>query len=188
MTRSRTIPRWVLRTVRDINAISEWSGKLFAWLIVPMTGALVYEVFARYGFSAPTIWAYDITYMMYGSHFMLGAAYTLARGGHIRTDFFYRKWSPRIQGLVDTALYVVLFFPAMGLFTYLSFEFAIESWVRLENIVTSPWNPPVYPFKSIMPLAGVLILIQGVSELLQSLCAAKRNEWPLSTQSLEEEP
>ncbi len=167
-----------IRVIRLFDSLSTWSGKLFAWLVIPMVGSLVYEVVARYFFERPTIWAYDMTYMFYGSHFMLGAAFTLARKGHIRTDFFYRLWSARSQGTVDALLYAFLFFPAMGVFFWLSWDFALKSWIQGERIVTSPWNPPVYYFKTVMPLAGLLLLLQGIAEFLKSLYAAVRGEWP----------
>ena len=106
-------PRWLLRTIRFIDTIGDWSGKIFAWLIVPMIVGVSYEVFVRYVFNAPTIWAYDVTYMLYGSHFMLGAAYTLSKGGHVRTDFFYANWSQRTQGWVDAVSYLLFFFPKL---------------------------------------------------------------------------
>jgi TRAP-type mannitol/chloroaromatic compound transport system permease small subunit len=166
------------RIVDTLDAISMWSGRLFAWLIIPMVGALVYEVVARYGFNSPTLWAYDMTYMLYGSHFMLGAAYTLARQGHIRTDFFYRLWSPRWQGTVDAALYAFLFFPAMSFFLWDSSDFAMVSWIRQEVGISSPWSPPIYPFKTVMPVTAVLLILQGISEFVKSLHAAIRGKWP----------
>lgn len=170
-------PPALTRTLRALDAVSIWSGKLFAWLIIPMVGALVYEVFARYFLERPTMWAYDITYMVYGSHFMLGAAYALSLGAHIRTDFFYRMWSPRWQGRVDAFLYLFFFFPGIGFFLWLSWDFAQTSWAQGERIVTSPWIPPVYPFKTVIPVAAALLLLQGVSEFLKSLHAAFRGKW-----------
>ena len=176
-TATELSPRWG-RIVHNIDAISTWSGKAFAWMIVPMVCALVYEVFSRYLFNSPTLWAYDITYMLYGSHFMLGAAYTLAIQGHIRTDFFYRLWSPRWQGTVDAFLYVSLFFPAIGFFLWATTDFAMVSWERQELGISSPWNPPIYPFKTVMPVMSVLLVLQGVSELIKSLHAARYGRWP----------
>ena len=166
------------RTVEIIDAISTWAGKLFGWLILPMIGCLVYEVFARYLFDRPTLWAYDMTYMLFGSHFMLGTAYALRRGSHIRTDFFYRLWSPRWQGTIDAVLYVCLFFPGMAYFLWDSFDFAYKSWIRLEFGISSPWSPPIYPFKTVMPVTAALLLVQGVSELIKSIHAAIHDEWP----------
>ena len=168
----------LLRTIEIIDAISTWAGKLIGWLIFPMIGCLVYEVFARYLFDSPTLWAYDMTYMLFGSHFMLGTSYALARGSHIRTDFFYRLWSPRWQGTVDSILYIGLFFPGMALFLWDSTGFAYKSWIRLEFGISSPWSPAIYPFKTVMPVTAALLLLQGVSELIKSLHAAIRNEWP----------
>lgn len=166
------------RTVEILDGISIWSGKLFAWLIIPMVGCLVYEVFSRYLFDSPTVWAYDMTYMLYGSHFMLGAAYTLAVQGHIRTDFFYRLWSPRWQGTVDSVLYVCLFFPALAFFFWQATDFAATSWIRGESGISSPWNPPIYPFKTVIPVTTVLLILQGISELIKSLHAAIHGRWP----------
>jgi TRAP-type mannitol/chloroaromatic compound transport system permease small subunit len=162
-------PKALVTTVRVIDrVVGEWSGRLFAWLVIPMMLGLCYEVFARYLFNAPTIWAYDLTYMLYGSHFMLGAAYTLYRGGHIRTDFFYANFSVRTQGRIDALLYLFFFFPGMILFLVAASEEARHSWELLERSELSPWRPPIYPFKTMMPIAAVLLLIQGVSEFLKS--------------------
>lgn len=172
-----TSPR-LRRVIDTLDAVSAWSGKLFAWLIVPMVGCLVYEVVARYFFESPTVWAYDMTYMLYGSHFMLGAAYTLSVQGHIRTDFFYRLWPPRWQGAVDAMLYACLFFPAMAFFLWDSWDFALTSWVRQELGISSPWNPPIYPFKTVIPVTAALLILQGVSEFIKSLHAVVKGEWP----------
>ena len=161
-----------------LDGISVWSGRLFAWLVIPMVVALVYEVFARYLFNAPTVWAYDVTYMLYGTHFMLGSAYTLAVQGHIRTDFFYRLWPPRWQGAVDATLYACLFFPAIGFFFWESSDFALTSWERGELGISSPWNPPIYPFKTMIPITAVLLILQGISEFIKSLHAVIHGEWP----------
>jgi TRAP-type mannitol/chloroaromatic compound transport system permease small subunit len=180
----RTPPAWLLTTIRLIDStVGLWSGRLFAWLVIPMLLGLVYEVFARYLFDAPTIWAYDLTYMLYGSHFMLGAAYTLYLGGHIRTDFFYAKWSPARQGLVDALLYLLFFFPGIVFFLIAGFDEAQRSWELREASDVSPWRPPIYPFKAVIPVAALLLIVQGVSEFLKSVYAimtgheyAKREE------------
>jgi TRAP-type mannitol/chloroaromatic compound transport system permease small subunit len=151
-----------------IDGISEWSGRLFAWMIIPLMLALSYEVFARYLFNAPTIWAYDTSYMVYGSHFMLGAAYTLLKGGHIRTDIFYQNWSPRTQGIVDATLYLLLFFPGMIFFFWMSGQEGLHSLSIGERSDASPWRPYIWPLKMSMPVAALLILVQGVSEFIKS--------------------
>ena len=167
-------PRALLTLVRAIDGISEWSGRVFAWMIIPLMVALSWEVFARYLFNAPTIWAYDTSYMIYGSHFMLGAAYTLLKGGHIRTDIFYQNWSPRTQGIVDATLYLLLFFPGMIFFFYMSGQEGLHSLSIGERSDASPWRPIVYPLKLVLPVTALLILIQGVSELIKSIHLALR--------------
>lgn len=143
-------------------------GKTAAWLIVPMVGALVYEVVARYVFNSPTTWAYDATYMFYGALFMLGAAYTLGQDRHVRADFLFNVLSPRWQGIIDGVMIVFLFFPAMFFFTEVTFFYARTSWIQGERIPTSPLMPIIYPLKTVVPVTGALLLIQGVSELLKS--------------------
>lgn len=158
----------LIAIVRVIDTMSEWSGRLFAWMIIPLVVGLTYEVIARYLFNAPTIWAYDTSYMLYGSHFMLGAAYTLLKGGHIRTDIFYQKWSPRTQGTVDAVLYLLFFFPGMIFFFWMGSQEAWQAWSIGERSDASPWRPIIYPFKMVIPVAAMLILVQGVSELIKS--------------------
>jgi TRAP-type mannitol/chloroaromatic compound transport system permease small subunit len=170
-------PRKLLSAVRVIDKLADWSGNLFAWLIIPMVFGLTYEVFARYLFNAPTVWAYDITYMLYGGHFMLGAGYALLKGAHIRTDIFYQNWSPRTQGIVDAASYLFLFFPGMIFFFVSGTNEAVHAWRILERSDASPWRPPLYPFKTVIPFATLLLLIQGVSETIKSLYAARRGKW-----------
>jgi TRAP-type mannitol/chloroaromatic compound transport system permease small subunit len=162
----------LLGIVRTIDGLSLWSGRLFCWLVVPLVVGLTYEVFARYVFHAPTIWAYDVAYMLYGSHFMLGAAYTLYRGGHIRTDIFYQNWSVRTRGVVDALLYLFLFFPGIALFFWMGLQEALQSWDIREVSDASPWRPIIYPFKAVIPLGLGLLFIQGVSEFLKSTYAA----------------
>jgi TRAP-type mannitol/chloroaromatic compound transport system permease small subunit len=170
-------PKPLLTVIHTIDSISLWSGKAVAWLILPMVASLVYEVIARYLFDAPTVWAYDATFMLYGTFFMLGSAYTLMKKGHIRTDSFYGNWSVRKQGWVDTTCYVLFFFPPMIAFLVVTWGFFMRSYGLDERIMTSPWMPLVYPFKAVMPLATVLLLLQGVSELLKSIYAALKGEW-----------
>ncbi len=166
-------PAWLRYTVTLIDTvIGEWSGRIFAWFVIPMTLGLAYEVFARYFFHAPTIWAYDVTYMLYGSHFMLGAAYTLYKGQHIRTDMLYEKYSTRWKGIVDATLYLLFFFPGMIFFMLAGWDEATHSWSIGERSDASPWRPIIYPFKTVMPLTAALLLIQGVSEFLKSAYAA----------------
>jgi TRAP-type mannitol/chloroaromatic compound transport system permease small subunit len=125
-------------------------------------------VTARYLFNAPTEWAYDMTFMLYGTFFMLGSAWTLQRGGHIRTDSFYSKWSKRTQARIDLICYLAFFFPAIAILAWLGSEYFWKSYQQNERIVTSPWLPIVWPFKFVIPVSAVLLLLQGVSECLKS--------------------
>lgn len=171
-------PEGLLKTIRIIDTFSEWSGRVFAWLILPLVFALTYEVISRYAFNAPTMWAYDTSYILYGSHFMLGAGYCLLRKGHIRTDLFYEKWTPRRQGWMDAVSYLLLFFPGMIFFFLASWDSALHSFLIREVSDASPWRPPIYPFKMVVPATALLLMIQGVSEFLKSMHAALRGEWP----------
>jgi TRAP-type mannitol/chloroaromatic compound transport system permease small subunit len=170
-------PPALLRVTRLIDGISLWSGRIVAILIIPMVAGLTWEVVARYLFNAPTVWAYDMTFMFYGTFFMLGSAYTLLRKGHIRTDTFYGSWSPRVQGTVDAVCYVILL-PALVIFHWVGWSYFARSFAQGERLVTSPWMPIVYPFKLVIPLTAALLILQSVSELLKSLWAARTGEWP----------
>ena len=162
--------------IRAIDAVGLWSGKIVAWLIIPMVASLVYEVAARYLFNAPTEWAYDMTFMLYGSFFMLGAAYTLQQKGHIRTDFYYGRWSVKRQGWTDTACYVLFFFPAMLMIFLSSVDEAWHAFRIWERSEQTAWQPILWPFKAVVPVTAVLLMVQGVSELLKSLHAARTGE------------
>ncbi len=165
------------RVPRALDKVAVASGELIAWMVVPMVISLTYEVIARYVFSAPTLWAYDMTFMLYGTYFMLGAAYTLQRKGHIRTDTFYAEWSPRKKGIVDVICYTAFFFPFIFIFLYTGFEYFWKAFTTSEKFVSSPWMPLTWPFKLAMPLTGLLLLIQGVSEVLKSIYAIRFNAW-----------
>ena len=161
---------------RALDTVTRVVGRATAWLIIPMVGSLVYEVGARYLFDAPTIWAYDMTFMLYGTFFMLGSAWTLQRGGHIRTDTFYGAWSPRRQAWVDVACYVFFFLPAMFVFLKLGAEYFWKSYEQNERIVTSPWLPIVWPFKLVMPVTAALLILQGISEVIKSFLVILKND------------
>jgi TRAP-type mannitol/chloroaromatic compound transport system permease small subunit len=168
----------VVTLVRAIDRIAEWTARIFSWLVIVLMGAMVYEVVARYVFGRPTLWAYDVSWMTYGAMFMLATAYTFYRQGHIRTDFFYNRWSPRVQGLVDGLLHIFIFFPAMILFLQAQWQSAARSWALGERSYQSPWQPPVYPLKIIIAIAVVLVLVQGVSEVLKCVYAVAKRRWP----------
>ena len=166
------------KAAHRLDLIARGSGYLAAWFILPMVLSLTYEVVARYVFNAPTQWAYDMTFMLYGSFFMLGAAYTLQRKGHVRTDSFYTNWSPRRQAATDLVCYLVMFVPFVGLFVFTGWGYFVKAWITKETFVSSSWQPVTWPFKLSMPLAGVLLLIQGTSECLKCLHAIRTGEWP----------
>jgi TRAP-type mannitol/chloroaromatic compound transport system permease small subunit len=162
----------LLGITRRIDRFTDVIGLGVAWLNVPMVLAVSYEVVARYFFNAPTIWAYDVTYMLYGTIFMLGAAYALHKGAHIRTDFFFDAWSTRTKGTIDSVAYLALFFPSLVLFFVVG---AQEGWYAFtinETSEQTPWRPILWPFKMVIPLTCLLLMIQGVSEVIKSLHAA----------------
>ena len=165
--------RALLTTIRIIDTFTDLTGSLFAWLSVPLVAAVAYEVFARYLFNAPTIWSFDLTYMLYGAVFMLGAAYALHKGAHIRTDFFWDTFSPRTKGLIDSIAYIVFFFPSFVVLMLISWHEAEYAFQINEMSDQTPWRPILWPFKGVVPLACLLLLIQGFSELLKSLYMAR---------------
>ena len=156
-------PGAVERVIAAIEAVSTATGWLAGWLIVPMTLAVAYEVTARYAFNAPTRWASNATYMLYSAQFMLAAAYTLLKGGHIRTDVFYERWSPRTRATIDAVSYVLFFFPGMLFVLYAGTVEAWQAWEIRER--SGAW--PLYPLKAVIPLTALLLFLQGVSELLK---------------------
>jgi TRAP-type mannitol/chloroaromatic compound transport system permease small subunit len=161
----------LIKTVRLIDRFTDVTGNWIAWLNVPLVLAVVYEVALRYAFNAPTIWSFDVTYMLYGTIFMLGAAYALLKGAHIRTDFFFERWSIRTRGTIDSVAYLVFFFPAIFTLMVVSWT---EGWYAFtigETSEQTPWRPILWPFKMVVPLACLLLLVQGVSETIKSVWA-----------------
>lgn len=177
----------LVRKARQLDQVAIWSGKIFAWLILPMLLALNYEVVARYGFNSPTLWAYDMTFMLYGSFFMLGAAFTLQRKGHIRTDSWYSGWSVKTQAWVDITGYLLMFTPFVAVFLWTGWGYFWKSFITNETFVSSPWQPVAWPFKLVMPVTGLLLAIQGISELLKSIHAARTGQWPDAPKALQEQ-
>jgi TRAP-type mannitol/chloroaromatic compound transport system permease small subunit len=157
-----------------IDRFADRLGRVISYLVYPLAMGVAYEVFARYLFRAPTVWAYDMTYMLYGTIFMLGASYTLLNKGHIRTDFFYDGWKTERKGKVDAILYLVLFFPGMVLYLMAGVDYASHSWATHEKAGTSPWMPIIYPFKTVIPVTAALLIIQGAAEFVKSLYAWKK--------------
>lgn len=163
----------LIKTIRAIDRFTDSSGTLIALLGIPLVLGITYEVLARYAFNAPTIWAYEVTYQLYGTLFMLGAAYALHKGAHIRTDFFWEKFSPRTKGIIDSVSYVVFFFPALVTLLVISANEAYYAWQIGEVSDQTPWRPVLWPFKTVVPLACLLLIVQGVSEFLKSFYEAR---------------
>jgi TRAP-type mannitol/chloroaromatic compound transport system permease small subunit len=162
-----------IRVVRAIDKFTDTTGTWIAWLNIPLVAVVAWEVIARYVFGAPTIWSFDLTYMLYGTIFMLGAAFALHKGAHIRTDFFFEKWSIRTRGVIDSVAYLVFFFPSLFLFLIVS---GGEGWYAFgigETSEQTPWRPILWPYKMVVPLTCLLLMIQGVSETIKSLYAAR---------------
>jgi TRAP-type mannitol/chloroaromatic compound transport system permease small subunit len=157
----------LIKTVRIIDKFTDTTGTLVAWLNIPLVLAVAYEVFMRYVFNAPTIWSFDVAYMLYGTIFMLGAAYALHKGAHIRTDFFFEKWSIRTKGIIDSIAYIVFFFPAIFVFFIVSWNEGWYAYTIGETSEQTPWRPILWP------LACLLLLIQGISETIKSVWAAR---------------
>lgn len=174
----RDMPRWVRATIVGIDLTNLWAGRAICWLCVPLIFAMVFEIVARYVFTAPTVWAYDISRMMYGSMFILGAGYALSKGIHIRSDFLYRSWSVKNQGRVDLALYLVFFLPTMVIFLWVSTDWAWTAIDRGERGMDTAWMPLLGPIKACLPIGVLLLLLQGISETLKSWYAATRGRWP----------
>jgi len=165
-----------LRVIATIDKFTDVFSAVASGIILVLVLIVTYEVAARYLFHAPTRWAFDMTYMIYGTFFMLGAAYALRRGAHIRTDLLWAMLSPRWRAAIDFTAYVLFFFPAISLLFLTSVDDAWHSWVIGERSEQSSWRPYLFIFKSMMPLALFLLLVQGIAELLKSWYAILRNE------------
>ena len=165
------MPPLHIRIVRAIDRFTDTTGTWVAWLNMPLVLAVSYEVIARYVFSAPTTWVFDTTYMLYSAIFMLGAAYTLHKGAHIRTDIFYEKWSAKTKGIVDSISYLVFFFPSLVMLLVASGNEAWYAYTIHETSEQTTWRPILWPFKSVVPLTCLLLLVQGVSETIKSVYA-----------------
>lgn len=152
------------------------SGQVISWLIFPLIGIICYEVFCRYVLHSPTVWVYDMSYFLYSSHFMLGAAYTLYRGMHIRMDVYYGHFTLRKKGLIDSFMYLFLFFPGIYFFMLVGWESASSSWANQEVTSSGVWHAPLYILKMVVPIAALLLLAQGLSEFLKSMHRALTGE------------
>jgi TRAP-type mannitol/chloroaromatic compound transport system permease small subunit len=168
------------------DRISTWAGKAAAWLIIMLMSVVCIEVFKRYILNAPDAWIYDINNMMYGTLFMMCGAYTLAQNAHVRGDFLYGSMRPRTQASLDLALYILFFLPGIGALIYAGYEYAGDSWRIGEHSNVTANGPPVYHFKSIIPIAGTLVMIQGLAEIVRCLVCLKTGIWPERLKDVEE--
>jgi TRAP-type mannitol/chloroaromatic compound transport system permease small subunit len=169
-----------------IDSLSTWVGRVFAWLILVLTVAMTYEVFVRYALNAPTTWAFDFSYITYGALFLMSGAYTLAHNAHVRGDFLYRKWSPRTQATLDLVLFITFFLPGVCALIYSGWGYAMFSIRFLEVSIFSPAGIPVFPLKSLIPVAGGLLLLQGIAEIIRCVVCIRQGSWPQRLRDVEE--
>jgi len=174
------------RLLLFINTLSTWVGKAFAWCILILTFGVSFEVFMRYALNAPTQWSYDIMYMMYGALFLMAGPYTVSRDGMVRGDFIYRLWRPRTQAAVDLALYLLFYLPGAAALFYAGYYFARLSWRYGEVSIFSPAMIPIYPMKTLIPIAGALLFLQGIYEIVRCIRCIRTGEWPLRPHDVEE--
>jgi TRAP-type mannitol/chloroaromatic compound transport system permease small subunit len=166
--------------------ISTWAGKATAWLIMALMFAVCIEVFKRYILNAPTAWMFDLDSMLYGTLFMMCGAYTLAQDAHVRGDFLYGSMKPRTQATLDLILYILFFLPGVMALIYAGIDYAAISWHINEHSNVTSDGPPVYPFKTIIPIAGVLVLIQGLAEIGRCIVCLQTGQWPDRLKDVEE--
>lgn len=166
------------RVLHTIDAISTWAGKAVAWLVLMLAAVVCVEVFKRYVLNAPTAWIFDFNNMLYGTLFMVAGAYGLAQNAHVRGDFLYGSMKPRVQAALDLVLYIIFFLPGIAALLYAGYRFAALSWRIGEHSSVMAEGPPIYPFKTIIPIAGALIITQGFAEIARCVICLRTGEWP----------
>jgi len=169
-----------------VDRVSTFAGQTFAWLIVALTGLICWEVFSRYVLNDPHAWAFDAQIMLYGTLFMMAGAYTLAKNGHVRGDILYGFFTPRTQAAFDLVLYLVFFLPGVIALAWAGYSFASESWAIREHSSITANGPPIYPFKTVIPVAGVLLLLQGLVEIMRCIVCLRTGAWPTRDRDVEE--
>ncbi len=179
-------PMTTQRLLRAIDHVSYWSGKAFAWLIVTLTFVISVEVFKRYILNAPTAWIFDLNSFLYGTLFMMTGAYTLAAAGHVRADFVYIYLRPRAQAALDLALYLLFFIPGILGLIYAGYDYAALSWRIGEHSTVTAEGPPIYHFKSVIPIAGALVMLQGLAEIVRCVECLRTGAWPARLEDVEE--
>jgi len=174
------------RLLLTIDKISTLAGQALAWLIVALTAMICWEVFSRYALNAPHAWVFDGQIQMYGTLFMMAGAYTLAKNGHVRGDILYGFFAPRVQAFFDLVLYLIFFLPGIVALAWAGYTFAGESWAINEHSSISADGPPIYPFKTVIPIAGVLLVLQGLVEIVRCVLCLRDGEWPTREEDVEE--
>ena len=178
------------RFILVVDSFSAWVGKAFAWCILLLTFGTAYEVFVRYALRDPTSWAFDISYMMYGTLFMMAGAYTLSRDGHVRGDVLFRLWKPKIQAAVELTLYVLFFVPGVLAMIIAGTDYALESWSYNygtgEVSINSPANVPISQFKTVLPVAAAHLLLQGAAQVCRCIVCLRTGAWPAHLEDVEE--
>ena len=169
-----------------VDKLSTWVGQAFSWLIVALTLHITWEVFSRYVLDHPRAWAFDAMIMMYGTLFMMAGAYTLAKNSHVRGDVIYGYFTPRAQAILDLTLYIVFFLPGIVALTYAGYFYAAESWAINEHSNITAEGPPVYPFKTVIPLAGAFVLVQGIVEIIRCIICIRQGAWPTREEDVQE--
>src|SRR5687768_7765042 len=174
------------KTLLFVDRVSTWVGHAFSWFIVALTLHVTWEVFRRYVLDSPRAWAFDVMIYFYGALFMMAGAYTLAKNGHVRGDILYGFFRPRTQATIDLILYIVFFLPGVFALTYAGYFYAEESWVIREHSNVTADGPPIYPFKTIIPIAGAFLLLQGIVEIIRCVICLKQGYWPSREEDVEE--
>ncbi len=169
-----------------VDKVSTWVGHAFSWFIVGLTLLISWEVFSRYVLDHPHAWAFDAMIMMYGTLFMMAGAYTLAKNGHVRGDVLYGFFPPRLQAGLDLTLYIVFFIPGVIALAWAGYTYAAESWAINEHSNITSEGPPIYPFKTIIPVAGAFLLVQGIVEIIRCIICLKEGDWPSREEDVEE--
>lgn len=176
----------MLNLIYSIDKMSAWVGKAFAWCIMIMTIGITYEIFVRKLFRAPTPWAFDMSYIMYGALFMMAGAYALSRDSHVRADIFYRLWKPRFQASLEILLYFLFFFPGILAFMFAGWKYGMYSYSFRETSINSPADVPIFQLKMIIPAAGLFLLFQGVAQVMRCIYCLKNGHWPALLHDVEE--
>ena len=169
-----------------VDKVSTFVGHAFSWLIIALTLHVSWEVFSRYVLDNPRAWAFDAMIMMYGTLFMMAGAYTLAKSGHVRGDVLYGFFEPRTQATIDLILYIAFFVPGVIALTYAGYYYAAESWAVSEHSNVTAEGPPIYPFKTMLPLAGAFLLVQGLVEIIRCVICIRQGYWPSREEDVEE--